>query len=52
MDDEAKKVEADQRRQFGLARLPLTEHVMRLGDFELAFGRQNDVDENLEAVGR
>ena len=52
VNDEAEKVDADQRRQFRFAGMPLSERVGNLDDVQTTAGRQNHVDQNLETVGR
>ena len=50
--DEAEEIEADERRKFRFARLPLAEHIGRLDDLQLAGRGEDEVDEDLEAVRR
>ena len=52
MDDQAQKIHRHQRRQFGFAGVPLAEHIRRLDDPQTRRRAQQDVGENLEAVGR
>ena len=52
MRDEPEKIEADQRRQLRFAGLARAEDVRDLDDFQAAAAGEDDVDENLEAVGR
>ena len=52
MNDQAKKVDANQRRQFGLAGVALTEAVGNFDNIETAARRKNHIDQDLETVGR
>ena len=52
MNDEAKEVDADQRRQFELASVALAEPIRDFDNLQFAAGRKNHVDQDLETVGR
>ena len=52
MNHQAEKIDAHQRRQFGLAGETLAEYVWDLDDRQAAAGGENDVDQNLKSVRR
>ena len=52
VSDQAEEVEPDQRRQLRLAGLPRPEDIGDFDDLQPSGGRQHDVDQDLEPVGR
>ena len=52
MNDQAEEIDADQGREFGFAGVALAKLVGDFDDLQTAAGRKDDVDQDLEAVGR
>ena len=52
MNDQAEEIDADQGREFGLAGVALAELVGEFDNLQTAAGRKDNVDQDLEAVGR
>src|ERR1700722_12207411 len=52
VNDHAKKVDANQRRQFGLAGVTRTERIGNFDNVNPAPRRKNHVDKDLETIGR